>query len=561
MKYLFIAIIIAFVASKLSFAEEIDIIENYENKIFTRFERAIKDNDAFELQKSLHIIFKSNSTHPLVAQWLRCSKIFLDHNRSLASFICFKRVNDLLDDLSKTRFADSLENALSDFCLKNYKKKNDDFCSEIKNVSFYNVEDDDFFEFIASYSYQVSQDDAYNQIIRYSINNEYLEFESNLSEADKKKLLFSINSTPPKFDQSELKKNIVYPEVAKIADIEGKVVVMVLIDVDGKIARTVVEESASEILTQAAIDAVKKTKFTPAYEFEEPIPVWTSIPVNFTLETNYNYKGMIYAFDAIKEMKYEMLDSAIKSNDEFEIQKALNRLFQSNTTILYEEEWLKCIDLFYQNERTIATFICYKRVSELILHNKEETVNEDLWNKITSYCNDHFKSIPYGKCDYLKLIKFYEVPDSCFFEFVARYSYPSSQFEAYELVNGHYLNGLTIPFESTNTMEDNNNLHYFSNIEPVGVDLEELRNNIQIPDINDNGKKGKVQARVLISDTGEVIKINIIKSDNAALNQPVIEAIRLTKFEPGKLYNIPVYSWIVIPFNFNDFHNEFRLFD
>lgn len=87
----------------------------------------------------------------------------------------------------------------------------------------------------------------------------------------------------PQVDLAELQKKIVYPEMAKRAGIEGKVTVRVLVGKDGKPMKAVVRQSDSELLNQAAIDAVMKSVFTPAIQNQQPVPAWVSIPINFKL--------------------------------------------------------------------------------------------------------------------------------------------------------------------------------------------------------------------------------------------------------------------------------------
>ncbi|MCX7879748.1 MAG: energy transducer TonB [Ignavibacteria bacterium] len=87
----------------------------------------------------------------------------------------------------------------------------------------------------------------------------------------------------PYIDLVDLQKRIVYPEMARKAGIEGQVVIRVLVDKTGKPKRAVVQSSDSEMLNQAAIDAVMKSTFTPAIQNGQPIMCWVSIPIRFKL--------------------------------------------------------------------------------------------------------------------------------------------------------------------------------------------------------------------------------------------------------------------------------------
>jgi protein TonB len=74
-----------------------------------------------------------------------------------------------------------------------------------------------------------------------------------------------------------------YPQMAKIARVQGPVVLAAVIDKDGTIQNLHVLSTASPLLNQAAIDAVKQWKYKPYVLNGEPVVVDTQITVNFTL--------------------------------------------------------------------------------------------------------------------------------------------------------------------------------------------------------------------------------------------------------------------------------------
>ncbi len=77
----------------------------------------------------------------------------------------------------------------------------------------------------------------------------------------------------------------VYPELAKKAGIEGKVVVKALLDVDGSVIDVkLLKSSGNPLLDQAAIEAAYKWKFTPAMQRDQKVRVWMTIPFDFRLE-------------------------------------------------------------------------------------------------------------------------------------------------------------------------------------------------------------------------------------------------------------------------------------
>src|SRR5581483_2500026 len=74
-----------------------------------------------------------------------------------------------------------------------------------------------------------------------------------------------------------------YPQMAKIARVQGAVVLAAIIGKDGTIQNLHVISSASPLLNQAAIDAVRQWRYRPYILNGEPVEVDTQITVNFTL--------------------------------------------------------------------------------------------------------------------------------------------------------------------------------------------------------------------------------------------------------------------------------------
>ena len=78
-------------------------------------------------------------------------------------------------------------------------------------------------------------------------------------------------------------KNVVYPVSAKEAGIQGKVFVKALIDEQGNVTETSILKSVNEDCDKAALDAIKKTKFTPGFKDNKPVKAEITIPVMFKL--------------------------------------------------------------------------------------------------------------------------------------------------------------------------------------------------------------------------------------------------------------------------------------
>jgi periplasmic protein TonB len=95
---------------------------------------------------------------------------------------------------------------------------------------------------------------------------------------------------PPDFVPVEKQPQIVsqpvpkYPELAQRAGIEGRVLVKIWVDKDGKPHKAIVLKSDAEIFNQPAVDAAMATRFTPAIMNKGPVAVWVVIPYTFKLK-------------------------------------------------------------------------------------------------------------------------------------------------------------------------------------------------------------------------------------------------------------------------------------
>ena len=76
----------------------------------------------------------------------------------------------------------------------------------------------------------------------------------------------------------------VYPAVAKNARVQGTVTLVAEIGADGSMQRLQVLNAGSPLLVQAAMDAVRQWTYQPTLLNGNPVPVVTTIDVNFTLQ-------------------------------------------------------------------------------------------------------------------------------------------------------------------------------------------------------------------------------------------------------------------------------------
>lgn len=83
---------------------------------------------------------------------------------------------------------------------------------------------------------------------------------------------------------AEIQKKIVYPEIAKRAGVEGKVYVLAFVDENGTVTDAKIIKGIGAGCDEAALDAVKKTKFKPGKQRGKAVKVQVSIPVVFKLQ-------------------------------------------------------------------------------------------------------------------------------------------------------------------------------------------------------------------------------------------------------------------------------------
>ncbi len=76
-----------------------------------------------------------------------------------------------------------------------------------------------------------------------------------------------------------------YPKVAQEAGIKGTVYVQAFVDKKGRVQKVnVLEGGGITGLNEAAVEAIKKTRFKPAKQRERPVGVWITFPVVFKLK-------------------------------------------------------------------------------------------------------------------------------------------------------------------------------------------------------------------------------------------------------------------------------------
>ncbi len=79
--------------------------------------------------------------------------------------------------------------------------------------------------------------------------------------------------------------NLIYPNAAKLYGLEGEVLLLVKIDEAGRVLNSQVIKALDLGCSEAAVDAIDRTRFTPGLENGKPVVSETTIRVKFELET------------------------------------------------------------------------------------------------------------------------------------------------------------------------------------------------------------------------------------------------------------------------------------
>lgn len=81
-----------------------------------------------------------------------------------------------------------------------------------------------------------------------------------------------------------IQEKIKYPEIAKRAGIQGRVIIQAFVDENGNVVHAKVLNGIGGGCDEMAIDAVKKTKFNPGTQNGKPVKVQVTIPIVFKLQ-------------------------------------------------------------------------------------------------------------------------------------------------------------------------------------------------------------------------------------------------------------------------------------
>lgn len=82
-----------------------------------------------------------------------------------------------------------------------------------------------------------------------------------------------------------IQKALKYPEIARKAGIEGRVIIQVLVSEKGKVIKTrIIKSLGHSGCDEAAVKAIRGVRWKPALQRDKPVKVWVAIPVIFRLK-------------------------------------------------------------------------------------------------------------------------------------------------------------------------------------------------------------------------------------------------------------------------------------
>jgi protein TonB len=115
-----------------------------------------------------------------------------------------------------------------------------------------------------------------------TLPKEELKIDENVAEKEYEAFEFT-EAELPKYDEAQLMRTIKYPEVARNNSLEGVVTVQFVVNTEGRAEKIEVVASDASVFDKAAMDAIAKYQFTPAYQQGKAVRVRMTIPVRFTL--------------------------------------------------------------------------------------------------------------------------------------------------------------------------------------------------------------------------------------------------------------------------------------
>jgi len=105
-------------------------------------------------------------------------------------------------------------------------------------------------------------------------------------EEEEEQEIFMVVENQPELigGMKALQESVDYPEFAKKAGIEGRVIVQFVVNEQGNVVDPKVVRGVHKLLNEEAVKAVKAQKFKPGKQRGKPVKVQMSLPVTFRLQ-------------------------------------------------------------------------------------------------------------------------------------------------------------------------------------------------------------------------------------------------------------------------------------
>lgn len=92
-----------------------------------------------------------------------------------------------------------------------------------------------------------------------------------------------VDSPAEPVNLDDIKRNVKYPQIARDGNIQGKVLIKILVDKEGNPKDHKVMKTPHELLTEACLKEIYKLKFKPAMVNKKPVKFWVMVPFDFRI--------------------------------------------------------------------------------------------------------------------------------------------------------------------------------------------------------------------------------------------------------------------------------------
>lgn len=106
-----------------------------------------------------------------------------------------------------------------------------------------------------------------------------------------------------------IQKNIVYPEIAKRAGIEGRVFVKAFIDTAGNVVQAEIIRGIGAGCDEASIEAIRKVKFKPGMQRGKPVNTQVTVPILFKMDESKKAEDEVSSKNEI--IRQELTDTQL----------------------------------------------------------------------------------------------------------------------------------------------------------------------------------------------------------------------------------------------------------